>query len=85
MRSTKDRTEYDKQTIKEREEASERNEIEGVFGTGKRRLSLNRIITRLQGASKTQIHLTFVVMNLGEILRDLFAQFFRITFQHQKM
>ncbi len=83
-RPPNDRTEYDKQIIKEREETSERNEIEGIFGTGKRRLSLNRIMTRLQDTSETQIYLTFVVMNLRKILRDLFVQFFRSLFLHQK-
>lgn len=79
-RPPKERTLYDEQVRLEREEAGERNEIEGVFGTGERRLSLNRIMTRLQATSETQIQLVFVVMNLKKILRDLFGQFSRVLF-----
>ena len=84
-RPPKDRSLYDEQIRLEREEAGERNEVEGTFGTGKRRLSLNRIMTRLQETSETQIHLVFVVMNLRKILRDLFVQFFRVASRHQRV
>lgn len=84
-RPPKDRSLYDEQIRLEREEAGERNEVEGTFGTGKRRLSLNRIMTRLQETSETQIHLVFVVMNLRKILRDLFVRFFRVASRHQRV
>jgi hypothetical protein len=48
-----------------------RIEIEGKFGTAKRRYALDRIMTKLQRTSETTIVLVFLVMNLDKILRDL--------------
>ena len=79
-RPPKDRELYEEQIRLEREEAGERNAIEGKFGEGKRRYSLGRIMTRLQSTSETQIHLVFLVMNLQKILRDLFVFFFGLLF-----
>lgn len=75
-RPPKDRERYEEQIRLERQEAGERNAIEGKFGEGKRRYSLGRIMTRLQATSETQIHLVFLVMNLQKILRDLFVFFY---------
>lgn len=50
-----------------------RIEIEGKFGTAKRRYSLNRIMTKLRRTSETTITLIFLVMNLDKILRDLLS------------
>jgi hypothetical protein len=48
-----------------------RIEIEGKFGTAKRRYALDRIMTKLRRTSETTIVLVFLVMNLDKILRDL--------------
>jgi transposase, IS5 family len=57
-----------------------RNCIEGKFGQGKRRFSLNRIMTKLEATSRTSIAITFLVINLSRLLKeDLIAflcQFF---------
>jgi hypothetical protein len=50
-----------------------RIEIEGKFGTAKRRYRLDRIMTKLQKTSETTIALIFLVMNLDKILRDLLS------------
>lgn len=61
-----------------------RNSIEGKFGQGKRRFSLNRIMNKLAHTSETAIAITFLVMNLSVILRQilgsifLFHYFFRV-------
>ena len=48
-----------------------RIEVEGRFGTAKRRYRLNKIMTKLRETSETTIALIFFVMNLDKILRDL--------------
>jgi transposase, IS5 family len=40
-----------------------RNAIEGKFGQGKRRFSLNRVMAKLDNTSGTVIAITFLVMN----------------------
>jgi IS5 family transposase len=47
-----------------RKDEIERNLVEGKFGQGKRRYSLNRIMTKLACTSETAIILSIVVMNL---------------------
>lgn len=42
--------------------------IEGKFGQGKRRFSLDRIMAKLAGTSETVIRVAFLVMNLEKIL-----------------
>src|SRR5699024_82720 len=59
----------------EYQDASEHNAIEGKFGEGKRCYGLSRISTCLQKTSETVIALTFMVMNIGKILRDSFSLF----------
>ena len=59
-----------------------RNEIEGKFGLGKRRFSLNRVMTKLAETSETAIAVTFLVMNLSVLYRRqasclFLAQFYR--------
>lgn len=61
----------------ERIDASERNQIEGKFGEGKRRFGLGRIQARLANTSQTVIALQFLVMNLERRLRILFCLIFR--------
>ena len=57
----------------ERQDAAERNAIEGKFGEGKRRYGLDRIRARLENTSLTVISLQMLVMNLERWLRVLFA------------
>lgn len=52
-----------------------RNEIEGTYGTAKRRYGLGRIKTKLQGTSETSIMLQFLVLNLERRLRISLPQF----------
>lgn len=60
----------------ERQDAAERNAIEGKFGEGKRKLGLGRIRARGANTSLTVIALQFLVMNLERRLRVLFLPFF---------
>jgi len=46
--------------------------IEGKFGQGKRRFSLNRIMAKLSQTSETAIAVTFIVMNLEKWLQWAF-------------
>lgn len=50
-----------------------RNWIEGKFGQGKQRFSLNRVMAKLKNASQTAIAITFLVMNLSTWLRRVFC------------
>ena len=52
-----------------------RNSIEGKFGQGKRRFSLNRVMAKLDNTSGTAIAITFLVMNLSTWLRRVFCVF----------
>jgi IS5 family transposase len=61
----------------ERQDATERNAIEGKFGEGKRRFGLGRVRARLSNTSQTVIALQFLVMNLEKRLRALFFSIFR--------
>ncbi|NLZ66984.1 MAG: IS5 family transposase [Clostridiaceae bacterium] len=77
-RPPKDRRLYEAQKCLERQEAGERNAIEGKFGEAKRRYGLNRVMTRLSGTSASVIHLITIVMNLKKSLRDLLLTFFQL-------
>ena len=57
-----------------------RNSIEGKFGQGKRVFSLNRIMTKLAHTSETAIAITFLVMNLSVILREIFWSIFLFNY-----
>jgi hypothetical protein len=52
-----------------------RNAIEGKFGQAKRRFSLNLIMTKLPETSETSIAITFLVVNLSTLLRQLLSLF----------
>jgi hypothetical protein len=56
-----------------------RNEVEGCFGSGKRKYSLDLIMVRLPKGEKTSISMAFVVM-CAEKIRRLFRLFFVIIF-----
>lgn len=55
-----------------RQDESDRQPMEGVFGRGKRRFSMGRIMTKLAGTSETAIAMVFLVMNLLRIV-EVFA------------
>lgn len=57
----------------ERQDAAERNAIEGKFGEGKRKYGLGLIRARLQQTSASVIMLQILVMNLERRLRLLFV------------
>lgn len=59
-------------------DARVRNQIEGKFGQGKRRFSLARIMAKLAPTAETAIAITFLVMNLERLLRQLLFVFLRI-------
>ena len=52
-----------------------RNEIEGKFGIGKRRFGLNRVMAKLDQTSQTVVAITFLVMNLSHLLRQIYSPF----------
>jgi hypothetical protein len=56
-----------------------RNEVEGCFGSGKRKYSLDLIMARLPKGAETSISMAFVVM-CAEKIRRLLRLFFVIIF-----
>ncbi len=61
-----------------------RNTIEGKFGQAKRRYGLNCIMTKLPETSETSIAITFLVINLSTLLRQvncLFLSLFLSTYK----
>jgi hypothetical protein len=58
-----------------KEDEGIRNAIEGKFGQGKRRFSLDRIMAKLDKTSQTAIAITFLVMNLSTWWRRVFCVF----------
>ncbi|EAZ90079.1 IS5-like element ISCysp17 family transposase [Crocosphaera chwakensis] len=48
-----------------------RNRIEGKFGQAKRKFSLDLVKTKLKETSETAIAITFLVINLSQLLRQL--------------
>ncbi|KIO56654.1 hypothetical protein B4064_1988 [Caldibacillus thermoamylovorans] len=62
-------------------DASERNEVEGKFGTGKRSYGLGLIQVCLEKTSETVVCLQFLVMNLERRLKVLLCNFFRERIQ----
>ena len=59
-----------------REDEIIRNAIEGKFGIGKRRFTLNKIMSKLPSTSTTTIAIIFLVMNLSTLLREFLYLFF---------
>ncbi|MEG4275857.1 MULTISPECIES: IS5 family transposase, partial [unclassified Microcoleus] len=55
-----------------REDEKIRQAIEGKFGQGKRRFSLNRVMAKLSNTNSTAIAITFLVMNLSTWLYRVF-------------
>ena len=57
----------------------ERNEVEGSFGTGKRRYQANNIRAKLPDTARSWISGCFLAKNLKKFLRDLLLRFFEIS------
>lgn len=66
----------DKTKQQAREDERIRNVIESKFGIGKRRFTLNKIMTKLPSTSATTIAVIFLVMNLSALLREFLSLFF---------
>ena len=69
-------TEANKEHLKElreqqRQDEIDRQAVEGKFGEGKRRFTLSRIMAKLAETSEAVIMVSFIVMNLEKILRDI--------------
>jgi transposase, IS5 family len=60
-----------------------RTHIEGKFGEAKRKFSLGRVMTKLPETSETSIAITFLVINLCRLLRQIFWLFLCL-FQNQR-
>jgi transposase, IS5 family len=84
-RPPQDKALYTEQKRQERDEAGERNAVEGKFGEGKRRYGLGRVMTRLQNTSEVSIHVTFLVMNLEKWMRNILFAFFRTLFERPQV
>ncbi len=59
-------------------DAAIRNQVEGKFGVSKRRFSLARVMAKLAPTAETAIAVTFLVMNLEQLLRQLLFVFFAV-------
>ena len=53
-----------------------RNRIEGKFGQTKRSFGLDRVMTKLSETSETEIAITFLVVNLSSLLRQVLLSLF---------
>lgn len=60
-------------------DAAIRNQVEGKFGVSKRRFSLARVMAKLAATAETAIAMTFLVMNLERLLRQLLFVFFALV------
>ena len=72
----KNREKLREQRRTEREDERTRIAVEGKFGEGKRRYSLDRIGTKLRQTSESAIQLVFLVMNLMVLYRKKAKAFF---------
>lgn len=61
------------------EDAKICNQIEGKFGQAKRRFGLDCVVTKLAHTSETAITITFLVMNLESLLKQLVSFYFSLV------
>jgi hypothetical protein len=61
------------------EDAKVRNQIEGKFGQGKRRFGLGRVMAKLVATSESAIAVSFLVMNLEWLLKQLLFFLFSLS------
>ncbi len=74
-----------KETRKQAEDDERfRNGIEGKFGQAKRKFSLNLVMTKLPETSETSIAITFLVINLSTLLRQINWIFLSLFLQNYK-
>ncbi len=62
-----------------------RNAIEGKFGQAKRRYSLDCIMSKLASTSETSIAITFLVINLSTLLRQVYCLFMSLFLNPSKL
>ena len=62
-----------------------RNAIEGKFGQAKRRYGLNCIMTKLPETSETSIAITFLVINLSTLLRQVYCLFMSLFLESYEL
>ncbi len=67
------------------EDETVRNAIEGKFGQAKRRYSLNRIMAKLSETAETSIAITFLVINLSTMLRQVYCLFMSLFLYQSKL
>ena len=60
---------------KHRSDERLRNHIEGKFGQAKREFSLGKVMAKLSKTSATAIAITFLVINLSNLLKEAFSLF----------
>lgn len=60
-------------------DAAVRNQVEGKFGVSKRRFSLARVMAKFAPTAETEIAMTFLVMNLEQLLRQLLFVFLGVV------
>lgn len=77
-RKSKDKQREEIKQLKQ--DAKERNAVEGKFGEAKRKYGLGRVMGKLKVTSETMIMLQFIVMNLEHKLRVLFFQILNYFF-----
>ena len=61
-----------------------RNAIEGKFGQAKRRYRLDRIMAKLSETAETSIAITFLVINLSTLLRQVYCLFMSLFLEQYK-
>ena len=72
-----------KETKKQaRDDEKFRNAIEGKFGQAKRRYGLNCIMAKLPETAETSIAITFLVINLSTLLRQINCLFLSLFLQN---
>ena len=71
-----------KQALKDE---TSRNAIEGKFGQAKRRYSLDCIMTKLSETAETSIAITFLVINLSTMLRQIYCLFLFLFLKQSKL
>jgi hypothetical protein len=67
------------------EDETVRNAIEGKFGQAKRHYSLNCIMAKLSETAETSIAITFLVINLSTLLRQIYCLFLSLFLEQSKL
>ncbi len=75
-KTPKDRTLTKQARAQEYQDICDRNEVEGVFGTGKTAYGLGRITAHLKETTFCVIGVALILMNLTRRLRSLLRLFF---------